>query len=452
MSTLAPRLGQAARQWGWLLLLALAPVYLAANPRLAPALLALPALLAAMVVGASSSSRRTPLDWPILLLMLMVLVSLWATFSIVYSLPKITGLLFGVGLYYAWVARGRQSLRALAGLTALHLAFGVALAGVGLLGINWSAKIPILTALTARLPAMNFSLPGAENGLSPNGVAGVLLWVAPPACALSAAAWLNFGRLVRAHGRAAATTAALLLTFVALGATAVLVLSQSRGALLGLAVALGLIPLVTLWNALWPRPSAAQPIQRPRYLTLVALVFTAAILLGCALLAVWFVAAAGDPASVDPWGSLGARFVIWPRAIQAIQDFPFTGVGLDAFRRLVNTLYPIFNLSPDIDIAHAHNTWLQVALDVGLPGLVAYLAMWIVTLVMLFQTLRRAAHPGLRALALGLLGALAGAFVYGLTDTIALGSRPGFMWWTLLALATLVWIRSRLDLNPGAVV
>ena len=102
-------------------------------------------------------------------------------------------------------------------------------------------------------------------------------------------------------------------------------------------------------------------------------------------------------------------------------------------------------LFPGTDLGHAHNTWLQVALDLGLPGLVAYLAVWWSTIVMLLQTLRHTARvaPYLQALALGLLGALAGSFGYGLTDTVALGARPGFLWWMLLALAVLAWRQSR---------
>ena len=37
---------------------------------------------------------------------------------------------------------------------------------------------------------------------------------------------------------------------------------------------------------------------------------------------------------------------IWSRALYALQDFPFTGVGLGAFRRVVNVLYPLFLVPP----------------------------------------------------------------------------------------------------------
>ena len=131
--------------------------------------------------------RRTPLDWSLLLLTVMVLVSLWATFSIAFSLPKIAGLVFGLGLFYAVVARGRW-----AGMTAVFLALGAGVAGVGLLGTRWTTKIPLLSTITARLPADLIRLPGAENGLQPNEVAGVLVWVAPVAIGLAAGLWLHF--------------------------------------------------------------------------------------------------------------------------------------------------------------------------------------------------------------------------------------------------------------------
>ncbi|MGB5060470.1 MAG: hypothetical protein WBO48_17355, partial [Candidatus Promineifilaceae bacterium] len=37
-----------------------------------------------------------------------------------------------------------------------------------------------------------------------------------------------------------------------------------------------------------------------------------------------------------------------------------------------------------------------------------------------------------RALVIGLAGSLAAYFVYGLLDTVALGAKPGFIFWMLL--------------------
>ena len=91
--------------------------------------------------------------------------------------------------------------------------------------------------------------------------------------------------------------------------------------------------------------------------------------------------------------SLAGRQEIWSRALYAIQDFPLTGTGPGLFRELVPPLYPLFRLSSDKDIAHAHNQWLQTALDFGLPGLIAYLALWLGLVGCLWRTGRSPLTP-----------------------------------------------------------
>jgi putative inorganic carbon (HCO3(-)) transporter len=131
--------------------------------------------------------------------------------------------------------------------------------------------------------------------------------------------------------------------------------------------------------------------------------------------------------------SLSGRPEIWSRAFYAIQDFPFTGAGLGTFRRVVNLLYPLFTISPTYDIAHAHDIFLQVALDLGLPGLIAYLACLWIAFVVAWHGARRSAGA-VRSLALGLLAGLLALHVYGLTDAIALGAKPGVAFWLALGL------------------
>jgi hypothetical protein len=131
--------------------------------------------------------------------------------------------------------------------------------------------------------------------------------------------------------------------------------------------------------------------------------------------------------------SIAGRVEIWNRALYAIQDFPFTGCGLGTFRRVVHILYPLFLASPDFDIAHAHNIFLQTALDLGLPGLVAYLALLGIALATCWRCARRGG-PLVRATALGLAAGLVGLHVYGLADAVALGSKPGVAFWFALGL------------------
>ena len=133
--------------------------------------------------------------------------------------------------------------------------------------------------------------------------------------------------------------------------------------------------------------------------------------------------------SYGNFNSLGFRMEVWRVALQGIADFPFTGMGLGTFREVARVLYPL-NVQPDYDIAHAHNHFLQTALDLGIVGLIAYTAMWIYSGYMLFHTLRHGQDPFLQAIARGTASGLVGYFVYGLTDTIALGAKPSlFLWW-----------------------
>ena len=85
--------------------------------------------------------------------------------------------------------------------------------------------------------------------------------------------------------------------------------------------------------------------------------------------------------TVDGGINVAIRFEVWEQAFYGIQDFPFTGMGLGTFRQIVTMLYPMFLVPPTYDIAHAHNFFLQTALDFGLPGLVAMLAIYMVALI-----------------------------------------------------------------------
>lgn len=441
-------------EWSWVILLALAPLFLLPAPATTPVLLVVPALLWLQIrrppAGAIQPPATglqppapTPLDWPILGLMLMVLVSLWATYSLAVSLVKIAGMVYGVGLFYALLAFGRRSARRLGALTAAYLAAGAALAVVGLLGSFQANKLPLLSALRARLPAFLIRLPGAEAGIQPNEVAGFLLWVSPVAVALAITAWRHWPDLARRYGAPRAGAGGLLLSLLALGVTGALVLTQSRTGIASLAVALVTLPLVAG--------------ARSRRITLILLALGLAAglaLYGDRVRALYQYAVYATADSSWPGRALAAldgRVEIWSRAVYAVGDFAFTGMGMNTFRTLVHLLYPLSLTNPGVDFGHAHNMWLQAALDLGLPGLVFYTTLWLNLGVMVAQVLRAARHPGLRALAVGLAGAVAGGLAFGLLDAVALGARPGFLWWWLLALAALAWMQRELPfVSPAA--
>ena len=143
--------------------------------------------------------------------------------------------------------------------------------------------------------------------------------------------------------------------------------------------------------------------------------------------------------------TINGRLEIWSRALYGIADFPFTGMSMNGFRRVVHILYPLFLIPPTSDLGHAHNHLLQVALDLGIPGLIAYLGLWFTTFTLLWQSWRQASQPTTRFFALGLIGSLLTGWLFGMLDAIALGARPGFMWWLLLAMSIGVYDATRND-------
>ncbi len=150
--------------------------------------------------------------------------------------------------------------------------------------------------------------------------------------------------------------------------------------------------------------------------------------------------------------SFNDRLQVWSRAIYGIHDFPFTGMGMNTFRKIMPVLYPVMNMAPEMDIGHAHNEFLQAALDLGIPGLVAFISIYLIAFWMLIQIWRspfanlqnsnpeaqsvyiRTHAQLVQAAALGLGGGMLAHMLWGLTDAMALGSRPAFLFWVILAL------------------
>ncbi|MFQ5576482.1 MAG: O-antigen ligase family protein [Anaerolineae bacterium] len=397
----------------WLLILA--PFYLFPGPTKALALLGLPLLWALQKREKGYFVRHTPFDWPILLMMGMVLVSLYATFSLPYSLPKLAGLLFHVAVFYA-VAESVQTRAGLNRSLALYLALGLVVVGLSLLGIDWStAKIPFLAGVTARLPVLVQGLPGAEAGIHRNQAAGSLLWFFPLQAGLLWAWW-------KGGARSEAVLRRPILLGLVFGVTVLtFVLAQSRGGLVGGLAALAFLGAVLNRRIRWGVA-----------LGLVAAIVAAGVI-GWWTMGELLVSDATE-AVVGDLGSRGFRGEVWTAARWGVSDFPCTGLGLGPFREVARLLYPL-QVSPTYDIAHAHNQFLQTALDLGLAGLVAYVAIWLEAGFLLWQTLRQTEDRFIRGAALGIAASLAGYFVYGLTDTVALGAKPGLFLWWLFALS-----------------
>ncbi len=371
---------------------------------------------------------KTPLKVGILGIALMTLVSLYATYDIAFSFLKIAGILYGVTLFFLLVSASETESSYLL-LVALYLGLGLGIAGISLVTINWRSRLPIMREVASRLPGSLIELPGLSTAINPNEVAGIMMWLSPFAITLTIAAflWLVQHRSEKGVKRAPIAVA-IGSGLAAITFTLVLGLTDSRGGFLGFGAALILTPLIAAWDKNWKITLVLAAILSA--LTLFLLFGQDRISVGQAL----FPGSNGLEGGFDEIKGVEGRIEIWSRAIYGIQDFSFTGMGVGTFREVVHILYPLFTIAPSTDIAHAHNLWLQMGLDLGVPGLIAYLSLWLGVGFMLIQIWRGSESYWHKSLAVAFSSALIAYFSYGIFDTITIGARPGFLFWMLLGL------------------
>lgn len=402
-------------RWEWLILLGLLPFFLFPDGARGLVVLVIPLFWIVRKIGSGHFFPATPFNLALLLMVIMVGLSSLASFELSLHLPKIIGLLLGIALFLAVTEFSRQ--HSLWPVVIVFCGLGFLIALLGIVGMEWLSPFDSLNRLRRSLPVPSLSVPGAVGGvINANELAGVLNWIAP----LLLACLLGIGRRLWRVNKVALALLLLMTTLTAL----LLIGTQSRGGIF--AYVIGAVLVVAFFL-----PS------RWRIVLVIALAIGLFGLISYSRNSTTQIDLVGDTLG------LSGRLEIWSRAFLAIADYPLTGVGMNGFRRVVNTLYPLFGISEEIDLGHAHNHLLQVALDLGLPGLVSYLALWIIGAGLLWQTARNlihrhAKHHPYYAIVAGLAGSLAAGWVFGIFDTVALGARPSFIWWLLLGLTASV--------------
>ena len=349
---------------------------------------------------------RSAVNWANVALLLALPIGWWASTDHAASAAVIYKTLAGFVTFYGFanLAGTRWPSR----LPALWLVFSVALGMVMLLTVRWAtAKLSFLPAgLYSLLPSTR--LPWQPEGFHPNVAGSTLSWLLLPTLAL--ALWGDGRRLRRA--------AALVAAFLAF----VVLLSQSRGAWMGLLFAAAAVPALR-----WPR-------WRRVFLIALALGLVAALLLGPARVA--HVVLPDSAAGETSVNTLPGRLELWQRALAMLHDSGMTGVGPGQFESVARVLYPPFYIGMQAPFYHAHNLYLQTALDFGLLGLVAFVALLVGMAASLVAAL--AAWPrlvgqdrSLAALAAGIFGSLLALAAHGLLDT---PQAPAPSYWLIFAL------------------
>ena len=148
----------------------------------------------------------------------------------------------------------------------------------------------------------------------------------------------------------------------------IVMLTQSRGAMVALGVAVVMLPLMSR--------------RRGRDLLLIGLVLGAAALVApkdvwTRLAGLANVSVQSDMVGVDPEGSAQSRWEIWKIAGAELRAHPLTGVGIGMMPERNRLAALQQGLQWEVrGQRDTHSTYLRVAAETGYPGLLLYLAMW----------------------------------------------------------------------------
>ncbi len=295
---------------------------------------------------------------------LSALLSVWAAYDRGGAWSRFWGLALGLAAAGAigWAGR-RWGDRALRVASAGCAGLAAAVALYFLLTFDWAAggagKFALLQGIGLWIQAHRPALPLTED-INGNVAAGALAILIP----------LGVAGVVRRRGPAAGGPAVWTAVLSAAAALAVaaaaagLILTASRGAWGGLAIGAACAGGLA-WRARQPRPripDAAIALGLP-----LALAAASALIFAAGVAASGFAQALGGVGT----SALG-RAALWRDGLALAGDTPFTGAGLGSTMMVYSTYALMLHVG---FIFHSHNLFLQIALEQGLPGLIAFAAL-----------------------------------------------------------------------------
>lgn len=131
--------------------------------------------------------------------------------------------------------------------------------------------------------------------------------------------------------------------------------------------------------------------------------------------------------------STAYRVSIWMASVNLIKKFWLSGIGLgsDAF----TMIYPKFALAGANFALHSHNLFLQLTVEMGIIGIVSFLALMVAYFkeaysIVLYKARSRFASIVTIAMASGVLGYM----FQGLTDNVWYNYRMMFIFWVIISL------------------
>ncbi len=345
---------------------------------------------------------RTIADWAVLILVIQVFLTCFVVDDLLLSLPKIMGILFGIAAFYTIAALLKNEKLIKIGII-VFLGSGLIFSVVSILGMLRKnvKQLDALADISSLIPKLSFKLPGAEEGFNPNPIGGILILIIP----LYLILFFSYFRKNKQNFQIYQST--FLKVFLLIGiliSCGVLLLTQSRASWIGLLLSCSLL--------LFPTRKA----KKFGILLIVFFIVFYIMLVGLDKI----------PLSTEiEKMRFVSRVELWDFAVEIITEHPILGFGMNRIRQHPEVGY---------EMAHVHNHLLHTAAELGIPGLVAYLALLICMGIMCFEIWKNSKIGWMRIAILGLGCGQLAHFIFGLADSVPLGSKIGIFFWISLGL------------------
>ena len=139
------------------------------------------------------------------------------------------------------------------------------------------------------------------------------------------------------------------------------------------------------------------------------------------------------------------RLKMWEITMDIIRDYPLAGVGFghlpfkQTFETYIRTM-PTY---------HAHNTFLEIAAELGIPGLIAFLFLIFVIFKYGIKELITRENTYISIMAAGVLSGLAGVLAHGGVENVLYLTRIIFSFWVLIGLLLVLLRINKTDVKPS---
>jgi len=153
------------------------------------------------------------------------------------------------------------------------------------------------------------------------------------------------------------------------------------------------------------------------------------------------------------------RWDVWRQTMFLIREYPFTGKGFDLLQVVGEFSYPYSLLSTPHSLfsvwvadnwyCHAHNIFLETWADLGILGILAFVALLGAFVLVAKRVFTSCVDDNLRFYAIGLSCAFVAFVVCGLYDAaFELGTKPSLAFWAIMGLMMAIESRTKRDLAP----